>query len=91
MSGGAVAGSASQLIINTVTSIVTFLLVALLQISQRRSEEAINAKLNALAEGQADIMRYLMGDDFDLHDDIVELKTSVGLEQRITTAEVEER
>src|SRR5262245_30847728 len=37
-----------QLVINTATTIITFLLVALLQNSQRRSEEAIHRKLDAL-------------------------------------------
>jgi low affinity Fe/Cu permease len=45
-----------QLIINTITTIVTFLLVALLQNSQRRSEQAMNQKLDALADGLADLM-----------------------------------
>src|SRR4051812_15041566 len=39
-----------QLIINTATTIVTFLLVALLQNSQSRSDQATQGKLNALAE-----------------------------------------
>src|SRR5436305_13486240 len=45
-----------QLIINTVTTIITFLLVALLQNAQRRSEKAMNHKLDALADGLADLM-----------------------------------
>ena len=40
-----------QLVINTATTIVTFLLVALLQNSQRRSDEAVHAKLDAIADG----------------------------------------
>ena len=39
-----------QLIINTITTIITFLLLALLQNSQRRSERALHAKLNAIAD-----------------------------------------
>src|SRR6185295_15542238 len=45
-----------QLIINTATTIVTFLLVALLQNTQRRSDEATQHKLNAIADGLADLM-----------------------------------
>ena len=45
-----------QLIINTLTTIITFLLVALLQNSQRRNEQAIHLKLDALADGLADLM-----------------------------------
>jgi low affinity Fe/Cu permease len=45
-----------QLVINTITMIVTFLLVALLQNTQRRGEEAIQAKLDAIADPLADLM-----------------------------------
>jgi low affinity Fe/Cu permease len=71
-----------QLVINTVTTIITFLLVALLQNSQRRGEAAIQAKLDALADGLADLMEYhLEHDDVDLKDDVDDLKEAVGLEQ----------
>lgn len=39
-----------QLIINTLTTIVTFLLVALLQNSTRRNELAVHQKLDAVLE-----------------------------------------
>ena len=65
-----------QLIINTITTIVTFLLVALLQNSQRRSEQAIHAKLDALAEGLADLMP-----DGEQSHDVRKLREAVGLEQ----------
>ena len=45
-----------QLIINTVTTIVTFLLVALLQNTQRRADAAVQRKLNALALGLRDVL-----------------------------------
>lgn len=48
-----------QLIINTATTIVTFLMVALLQNSQTRSDHAIQHKLNAIADGLADLMEHL--------------------------------
>jgi low affinity Fe/Cu permease len=73
-----------QLIINTATTIVTFLLVALLQNTQRRSEEAIHEKLNAIADGLADLMEHQFEqDEVDLRRDIAELKAAVGLEDRI--------
>jgi low affinity Fe/Cu permease len=65
-----------QLIINTITTIVTFLLVALLQNSQRRSEQAIHVKLDALAEGLADLMP-----DDEQSQDVRKLREAVGLEQ----------
>jgi len=45
-----------QLIINTLTTIITFLLVALLQNTQQRFEDATNEKLNALAKGIGHLM-----------------------------------
>lgn len=44
-----------QLIINTLTTIVTFLLVALLQNDQRQFEVAVHAKLDAIASGVAGV------------------------------------
>jgi hypothetical protein len=70
-----------QLIINTATTIVTFLLVALLQNSQRRSDEAMHAKLDALADGLADLMAHAGGEGGALDDDIRELRQAVGLER----------
>ena len=45
-----------QLIINTITTIVTFLLVALLQNTQKRADEAVQHKLNAIADALSDLM-----------------------------------
>jgi len=39
-----------QLIINTITTIVTFLLVALLQNTETRAENATQRKLNAISD-----------------------------------------
>ncbi len=73
-----------QLIINTATTIVTFLLVALLQNSARRSDRAIHQKLDALADGLADLMEHeVRGDSADLDRDIEDLKRAVGLEHRL--------
>src|SRR5947209_16866456 len=52
-----------QLIINTITTIVTFLMVALLQNSQTRSDQAIQHKLNAIADAIADLMANQSGYD----------------------------
>ena len=78
-----------QLIINTATTIITFLMVALLQNSQTRSDQAVQHKLNALADGLADIMRHLVeGDDTsDLKKDLVELREAVGLETHESTTD----
>jgi low affinity Fe/Cu permease len=73
-----------QLIINTVTTIVTFLLVALLQNSQTRSDQAVQHKLNAIAEGLAVLMQHVEGanDESDLAKDRRELRAAVGLEEK---------
>ena len=76
-----------QLIINTPTTIITFLLVALLQNTQKRNEQALQHKLNAVADGLADLMEHFAEDDperraakEDLAGDIEDLKAAVGLE-----------
>ena len=71
-----------QLIINTVTTIVTFLLVALLQNTQMRSDEAVQDKLNEIADGLADLMESLAEDRPQLRRDCDELRAAVGLERR---------
>jgi hypothetical protein len=79
-----------QLIINTVTTIITFLMVALLQNTNTRSDHAIQHKLNAIADGLADLMAYMYedseGHERDLGVDLMELRTAVGLEEREGTS-----
>ena len=77
-----------QLIINTATTIITFLMVALLQNSQTRSDHAVQHKLNALAEGLADVMAFLAkgSDEQRLEGDLKELRAAVGLEDREGTS-----
>ena len=65
-----------QLFINTPTTVVTFLLVALLQNTGARSDSAMHTKLNAIAEGVADLLD--QADGGEAH----ELRQAVGLEQR---------
>jgi low affinity Fe/Cu permease len=76
-----------QLIINTATTIITFLLVALLQNSQTRSDQAVQHKLNAVAAGLADVMAHLAGssDDLEMARAMQELRTAVGLEEHEST------
>jgi low affinity Fe/Cu permease len=71
-----------QLIINTVTTIITFLLVALLQNSQRRGEQALHTKLDALADGLADLMEHVGGAQRELAHDVDDLRQSVAIERR---------
>ena len=78
-----------QLIINTATTIITFLMVALLQNTQTRSDQAVQHKLNALAEGLAELMEHLssQSEDDDLEQDRRELREAVGLETHESTTD----
>lgn len=78
-----------QLIINTPTTIITFLLVALLQNTQRRSEQVVQKKLDAIADGLSDLMDHFAGDEpdrvakDDLSKDIEDLRAAEGLEEEL--------
>src|SRR5215217_223732 len=75
-----------QLLINTPTTIITFLLVALLQNTQKRNEQTVHHKLNAVADGLADLMEHFSGDEperaakEDLAGDVEDLRAAVDLE-----------
>jgi low affinity Fe/Cu permease len=78
-----------QLVINTATTIGTWLLVALLQNAQQRADQATQHKLNAIAQGLADLMQATAdnpraGADaaIHLHVSVGELRAAVGLEHR---------
>ncbi|MFD6860445.1 low affinity iron permease family protein [Rhodococcus sp. NPDC060090] len=71
-----------QLIINTATTIITFLLVALLQNTQKRSDDALQQKLNAIADALADLMYQLGEERPELRKDREELQQAVGLEDK---------
>ena len=77
-----------QLEINTTTTIVTFLMVALLQNSQTRTDQATQHKLNAIADGIADLMEHLAAQTSDaaLDNDMKELRAAVGLETKEGTS-----
>jgi low affinity Fe/Cu permease len=75
-----------QLVINTVTTIITFLLVALLQNTQSRSDRALQHKLNAIADALWDLMGELDDEHPQLERHRSELADAVGLEQRIGSA-----
>jgi low affinity Fe/Cu permease len=79
-----------QLVINTLTTIITFLMVALLQNSQTRNDLATQHKLNAIADGLADLMAHMAhGGDRDLDKDLTELRAAVGLEEHESTTDNE--
>jgi len=87
-----------QLIINTATTIITFLMVTLLQNSQTRADLAVQHKLNAivdslgdLIQAQADLGRVESADQHvrtsleQAVRDIAELRLAVGIEEREST------
>ena len=78
-----------QLEINTTTTIVTLLMVALLQNSRTRDDQATQHKLNAIADGLADLMTALHREfpDSSLDEDIRELRAAIGLEEHESTTD----
>ena len=73
------------LVINTFTSTITFLLVALLQNTETRAENATQRKLNAIADALVDLMDELGADNPDLRWSREELTAAVGVEHREST------
>lgn len=76
----------AQFLLQTVIAVVTLLMVAMLQNSQKRSENAVNIKLDAIAQAVADLMSHQNGEDKDLTDNIDRLAKTVGLEERLSTS-----
>src|ERR687887_255543 len=74
-----------QLVINTATSVLAFLLVALLQNSERRTDRATAEKLDALAAAIADLMDLALerGDREAIARRAAQLREAIGLEERI--------
>lgn len=67
-----------QLLINTATTIVTFLMVALLQNTDARADQAVQHKLNATAKAQLLVLTTLGHGDTD---EAGELRAAVGIER----------
>jgi low affinity Fe/Cu permease len=68
-----------QLVLSTLTSVAAFLLIALLQNSERRSDHAMHQKIDALAAALAEHLREQEGEK----ESVRRLDDSVGLEERI--------
>ena len=71
-----------ELALHTGSSILSLLLLVLLENAGRRSEEASQEKLNVLAEALADLMSSRAADDPDLEQSVTKLREAVGLEER---------
>ena len=75
-----------QLVINTVTNTITFLLVALLQNTQSRSNRAVQHKLDAIADALWCLTRELHDEHPRFHRHRRELTDAVGSEIRMGSA-----
>ena len=71
-----------QVAIHTVASVLSLLLLVLLENAGRRSEEAAQEKLNVLAEALAALMDSRARDDEDLRQAVQDLRDAVGLEEK---------
>jgi low affinity Fe/Cu permease len=73
-----------QLVLNTTTSVLAFLLIALLQNSERRYDRALHRKVDTLAEALAVVIRYELDGDRDkaLERVLADLDAAVRLEER---------
>ncbi|MBD8868607.1 low affinity iron permease family protein [Nocardioides donggukensis] len=71
-----------QVAIHTVGSVLTLLLLVLLENASRRAEEAAQEKLNVIAEALAALMDSRARDDEELREAAGRLRESVGLEER---------
>lgn len=71
-----------QVAIHTVASVITLLLLVLLENAARRAEEASQEKLNVIAEALAELMASRARADPDLNDATQKLRAAIGLEGR---------
>ena len=71
-----------QVVIHTVTSVLSLLLLVLLENAGRRSEEAAQEKLNVIAEALAGLMESRSHEDPELMEATRRLREAVGLEER---------
>jgi low affinity Fe/Cu permease len=71
-----------QVAIHTVGSVLSLLLLVLLENAGRRADEASQEKLNVIAEALAALMESQSHDDPDLDGDAKRLRDAVGLEER---------
>ena len=71
-----------ELAIHTFTAVLSLLLLVLLENAGRRNTEAMQEKLNVLAEALAALMESRAADDPELEEAVVKLREAVGLEEQ---------
>lgn len=71
-----------QVAIHTVASVLSLLLLVVLQNASRRAEETAQEKLNVIAEALAALMHAQSADNAELREATKNLREAVGLEER---------
>ncbi|MFC9838608.1 low affinity iron permease family protein [Rhodococcus sp. NPDC127530] len=71
-----------QIAIHTVGAVFTLLLVVLLENANRRATEALQEKLNVIAEALAALLESSAREDPDLNEAEKKLREAIGLEER---------
>jgi low affinity Fe/Cu permease len=71
-----------ELALHTGSAILSLLLLVLLENAGRRSQEAIQEKLNVVAEALSDLMQSRAADDPHLTTSVEKLREAIGLEER---------
>ncbi len=71
-----------ELAVHTGSAILSLLLLALLENAGRRSQEAIQEKLNVVAEALADLMTSSAAEDPELAESVEKLREAIALEER---------
>ena len=71
-----------ELALHTGSSVLSLLLLVLLENAGRRNDEAEHEKLNVIAEALSDLMASRAADDPGLHESVERLRDAVGLEQK---------
>jgi low affinity Fe/Cu permease len=71
-----------ELALHTGSSILSLILLVLLENAGRRAEETAQEKLNVIAEALSDLMESRATDDPNLEDSVRKLREAVGLEER---------
>ena len=71
-----------ELALHTGSSILSLLLLVLLENAGRRSEEAAQEKLNVLAEALADLMSHQADESEELRRSVEKLREAIKLEER---------
>jgi low affinity Fe/Cu permease len=71
-----------QVAIHTAASVVTLLVLGLIENAGRRAEESAQEKLNVIAEALAELMDSRASEDPDIAEAAQRLRDAVGLEER---------